>query len=162
MSQGSWLSFRVAVTCKVSVPLRVATHSLVTAHLFVHFLGSSGLLAFSACPRWAQSRCSSGVIWVGVSPAGTELHRVKSSNPGAEKMKVRLIGSVPMFSKLNQAFTGSCVARRREFSAVGTPASRLPSTQRSCRLAERFAREVPECKTSSVALFYNSRSLFSQ
>src|SRR5712692_8272299 len=74
--------------------------------LFVHFLGSSGLLALSECPRCAQSLCCSGVIWVGVSPAGTELHRIVSSNPGAEKMKVRLIGSVPMFFKLIHVFAG--------------------------------------------------------
>jgi len=43
---------------------------------------------------------------VGVSAAGTELHRIVSSNPGAEKMKVRLIGSVPVFFKLIQVFAG--------------------------------------------------------
>ncbi len=62
-----------------------------------HCLGFSCMLAFSACPRCAQSLCCSGEIWVDVSPAGTELHRIVSSNPGAEKMKVRLIGSLPMF-----------------------------------------------------------------
>ena len=46
-------------------------------------------------------RCS-GVIAVGVSPAATELHRIVSSNPGAEKMNVRQIGSVPVFFKLIQ------------------------------------------------------------
>jgi len=34
-----------------------------------------------------------GVIEVGVSPAGKELHRIVSSNPGAEKMNVTLTGS---------------------------------------------------------------------
>ena len=43
---------------------------------------------------------------VGVSPAGTELHRIVSSNPGAEKMKVRAIGSVPMFFPLIHVLAG--------------------------------------------------------
>jgi hypothetical protein len=68
---------------------------------FVHFLGPC-LLALSACPRWAQANCRSVVISVGVSPAGTELQRMVSSNPGAEKTNVRLIGSVPIFFKLTQ------------------------------------------------------------
>jgi hypothetical protein len=46
------------------------------------------------------------VIRVGVSPAGTELHRIVSSNPGAEKTKVRAIGSVPMFFPLIQVLAG--------------------------------------------------------
>jgi hypothetical protein len=74
--------------------------------LLLHFLGISSILAFSACPRCAQSLCCSGVISVGVSPAGTELHRIVSSNPGAEKMKVRLIGSLPMFFAFIQVFAG--------------------------------------------------------
>jgi hypothetical protein len=40
------------------------------------------------------------VIEVGVSPADTELHRIVSSNPGAEKMNVMLTGLVPMFFAL--------------------------------------------------------------
>jgi hypothetical protein len=64
------------------------------------------MLALSACPRFAQSFCCSGVIWEGVSPAGTELHRIVSSNPGAEKMNVRLIGSVPIFFALTHVFAG--------------------------------------------------------
>jgi hypothetical protein len=82
-------------------PVSVAPKAVV-----VHFLGSSGLLAFSAYPRWAQSLCCSAVIWVGVSPAGTELHRIVSSNPGAEKMKVRLIGSAPTFFRLTHVLAG--------------------------------------------------------
>jgi hypothetical protein len=39
---------------------------------------------FSECPRCAQFFCCSGVIGVGVSPAGTELHPIVSSNLGAE------------------------------------------------------------------------------
>src|SRR5437879_902585 len=46
----------------------------------VHCLGGSGLPAYSACPRWAHSLCCSGVRSVGVSPAGTELQRMVSSN----------------------------------------------------------------------------------
>jgi hypothetical protein len=49
------------------------------------------------------------VIWVGVSPTGTELHRIASSNPGAEKMKVKLIGSLPMFFALTHVFAGGDV-----------------------------------------------------
>jgi hypothetical protein len=41
------------------------------------------------------------VISVGFSPAGTELQRIVSSNPGAEKTKVRLIGSAPTFFTLS-------------------------------------------------------------
>jgi hypothetical protein len=63
------------------------------ADYFLYILDCSGLPARSAWPRWAQSSCCSGVIEVGVSPAGTELHRIVSSNPGAEKMNVRLMGS---------------------------------------------------------------------
>src|SRR6266478_1580737 len=74
--------------------------------MLVHFLGSSCLLALSACPRCAHSLCCSGVICVGISPAGTELHRIVSSNPGAEKTKLRLIGSVPIFFKLTHVFAG--------------------------------------------------------
>ena len=48
--------------------------------------------------------CCSGVIGVGVSPAGTELHRIVSSNPGAEKMNVMLTGSVPVFFALIHLF----------------------------------------------------------
>jgi hypothetical protein len=53
----------------------------------VHFLGCSGLPALSAWPRCAHSLCSSGVIYVGVSPAGTELHLIVSSNPGADVLQ---------------------------------------------------------------------------
>jgi hypothetical protein len=49
---------------------------------------------------------SSCVIWVGLSFAGPELHRIVSSNPGAEKIKVRLIGSVPVSFKLIQVLLG--------------------------------------------------------
>src|SRR6267378_2871560 len=71
-----------------------------------YFLGCSGLPARSEWPRWAHSSCCSGVIVVGVSPPGTELQRIVSSNPGAEKMKVRLTGSAPVFFKLIQVFAG--------------------------------------------------------
>jgi len=47
-----------------------------------------------------------GVIGVGVSPAGTELHRIVSSKPGAEKMNVNAIGVAPMFFPLIQVFAG--------------------------------------------------------
>src|SRR3979490_1747331 len=77
-----------------------------TGSLFVYFLGCSGLPARSEWPRWAHSSCCSGVIGVGVSLAATELQRIVSSNPGAEKMKVRLTGSVPVFFKLIQVFAG--------------------------------------------------------
>ena len=66
----------------------------------------SCMLVYSACPRWAQCFCWAGVMGLGVSPAGTELHRIVSSNPGAEKMNVRLIGSVPTFFRLIQVFAG--------------------------------------------------------
>src|SRR6266699_1775663 len=76
------------------------------ADYFLYILGCSGLPARSAWPRCAQSSCCSGVIEVGVSPAGTQLHRIVSSNPGAEKMNVRLMGSEPIFFKLIQVFAG--------------------------------------------------------
>src|SRR5207247_7765923 len=75
-------------------------------HEPAHFFGLSSRPALSECPRCAQSFCCSGVIGVGVSPAGTELHRIVSSNPGAEKMNVRLMGSEPIFFKLIQVFAG--------------------------------------------------------
>jgi hypothetical protein len=71
-----------------------------------HFWVDSGLPAFSACPMCAHSFCCSGVIFVGASPAGTELHRIVSSNPGAEKMKVKPAGSVPVFFRLIHVFSG--------------------------------------------------------
>ena len=46
------------------------------------------------------------MIGVGVSPAGTELHRIVSSNPGAEKTNVNAIGVAPMFFPLIQVFAG--------------------------------------------------------
>jgi hypothetical protein len=46
------------------------------------------------------------VIAVGISPAGTELHRIVSSKPGAEKTNVSAIGSVPMFFPLIQVLAG--------------------------------------------------------
>src|SRR6185437_15287135 len=84
-------------------------HSVAPLRLGVsifHFWVDSGLPALSACPRCAHSFCCSGVIFVGASPAGTELHRIVSSNPGAEKMKVKLAGSVPVFFKLIHVFSG--------------------------------------------------------
>src|SRR5258708_40263940 len=69
-------------------------------------LGCTGMSSYSACPACAHSARCSGVMGVGVSPAGTELHRIVSSNPGAEKLNVRLIGSVPRFFKLIQVFVG--------------------------------------------------------
>ena len=71
-----------------------------------HFFGVSGRPALSECPRCAQSFCCSGVIGVGVSPAGTELHRIVSSNPGAEKTNVNAIGVAPMFFPLIHVFAG--------------------------------------------------------
>src|SRR6478672_4822872 len=65
-----------------------------------HFFGSSSRPALSECPRCAQSFCCSGVIGVGVSSAGTELHRIVSSNPGAEKTNVNAIGVAPLFFPL--------------------------------------------------------------
>ena len=44
------------------------------------------------------------MIGVGVSPAATELHRIVSSNPGAEKTNVNAIGVAPMFFPLIQVF----------------------------------------------------------
>ena len=49
------------VTCQVNTASRVGTYERERP-LFVHFLGCSDLLAFSACPRCAQSLCCSGVI----------------------------------------------------------------------------------------------------
>jgi hypothetical protein len=39
-------------------------------------------------------------------PSGTELHRMYSSNPGAENMKINWIGSAPVFLRLTQVFKG--------------------------------------------------------
>jgi len=92
---------------RMSRALRASGRPIVlVAARSLQFLGCSCLLAFSAWPRCAHSFCCSGVISVGVSPAGTELHRMVSSNPGAEKMKTRLIGSVPTFFKLIQVLAG--------------------------------------------------------
>lgn len=66
---------------------------IFSAQTRAYSLASSCRFALSECPRCAHASCSSGVMVVGVSSASTELHRIVSSNPGAEKMKVRAIGS---------------------------------------------------------------------
>ena len=90
----------------------------------VHFCGCSCRPAFSAWPRCAHSFCCSGVIWVGVSPAGTELHRIVSSNPGAEKTKVSAIGSVPVFFPLIHVLAGMNTSLRHAARAPDRRATR--------------------------------------
>lgn len=62
--------------------------------------------ALTACPKCEHSFRCSGVSGVGFSLAGTELHRIVSSKPGAEKMKTTPTGSVPVFFMLTQVFEG--------------------------------------------------------
>ncbi len=83
------------------MPPRRAIPRFEDLHEPVHFSGLFMWPALSECPRCAQSRCCSGVIGVGVSPAGTELHRIVSSKPGAEKTNVNARGDSTKVARRN-------------------------------------------------------------
>jgi hypothetical protein len=61
----------------------------------------------TTCPWCAHSLISSAEMEVTFPVDGTDLHRRKSSNPGAENMTTKLIVSVPVFFNLIQVLAGT-------------------------------------------------------